>query len=77
MKLRDLDMQFMVLKIYYDTVKLQKVTLRRYRYLLYYVIKITSSKICHLNEVTKFFHFQDPPLAKSGCVLDHDPITQF
>jgi len=40
----------LVLKIDYDTEKLQKVT--------YDVIKITSLKSRHQNDVTKIFHFQ-------------------
>jgi len=31
----------------------------------YDVIKVTSPKICNQNDVTNFFHFQAPPLAKS------------
>jgi len=46
----------MALKIDYGTVKLQKVT---------NAIKITPPKIHHQNDVTKFFHFQTPLLAKS------------
>jgi len=30
----------------------------------YDVIKILTPKICPQNDVTKFFHFQAPPLAK-------------
>jgi len=30
----------------------------------YDVIKITSPKACHQNDITKNFHFQAPPLAK-------------
>jgi len=47
----------MVLIIDYDTVKLQKV--------IYDVIKITSLKIHHQNDVTKVFHFLTPHLTKS------------
>jgi len=50
---------FMVLKIDYDSVKLQKVTpnviLWRHKY---YITENTSSKLRH-----KKFHFQAPPLA--------------
>jgi len=31
----------------------------------YDVIKIKSQKTCHQNDVTRNFHFQAPPLAKS------------
>jgi len=48
----------MVLKIDYDTVKLP-VTYN------VDVIKITLPKVHHQNDVTKFFHFQAPPLAQS------------
>jgi len=47
----------MVLKIDYDTEKLQKVT--------YDVMKITSPIMRHQNDATRFFYFQAPPLAKS------------
>jgi len=47
----------MIFKFVYDTIKLLK--------LLYDVIKITSPKARHQNGVPFFFHFQDPPLAKS------------
>jgi len=40
-----------------NAVKLQKV--------IYYVRNITSLKLRHQNDVTKLFHFQAPPLAKS------------
>jgi len=46
----------MVLKIDYGTIKLQKVT--------YGIIKITSPKISHQNEVTNFFSFSSPSLSK-------------
>jgi len=49
----------MILKIDYDTVKLQKIT--------YDIIKITPPKNASLNDVTKIFDFQAPLLAKSGC----------
>jgi len=56
----------MVLKNYYDTVKLQKV--------IYDVIKTTSPKIRHQNDVTTIFHFQASLLAKSWlrsqCYID-------
>jgi len=49
----------MVLKINYDTEKLQKVT----HDVIYEVIKITSLKVSHQNDVTKIFRFQALPLA--------------
>jgi len=52
----------MVLKIDSETIKLQIVT---YDVIFYDVTKIASPKVCHQNNVTKFFHFQAPPLAKS------------
>jgi len=42
----------MIVKIDNVTVKLQQP-------------HMTSPKICHQNNVTKIFHFQAPPLAKS------------
>jgi len=53
--------QFMILKIDYDTVKLQKSHMTSF----YDVIKIMPPKVRHQNDVTKIFHFQAPPLAKS------------
>jgi len=42
------------------------------------VIKITSPKVRHYNDVTKIFHFQAPPLAKSWlsfCALRKNFFT--
>jgi len=50
----------MVLKIDHDTVKLQKIMTS-----FYDIIKITSPKTRHKNDVTILFYFQAPPLAKS------------
>jgi len=50
----------MALKIDYDTIKFQKVTY----HIIIDVMKITSPKTRHQNDVTKF-PFQAPPWAKS------------
>jgi len=52
----------MVLKIDHETIKFQKVTCG---VTFYDVIQVVSRKIHHQNDVTKIFHFQARPLAKS------------